>query len=67
MKIHGDRNSGNCLKVKWVADYLALPYTWIDVDTLKGGSRTAEFLKRSAWGQVPAVEFSCQCAERKRA
>jgi glutathione S-transferase len=57
MKIHGDRNSGNCLKVKWVADYLALPYTWIDVDTLKGGSRTAEFLKLNPWGQVPTVEF----------
>ena len=26
MKIHGDRNSGNCLKVKWVADYLRLLY-----------------------------------------
>jgi glutathione S-transferase len=57
MKIHGDRNSGNCLKVKWVADYLAQPYTWINVDTLKGGSRTAEFLKLNPWGQVPAVEF----------
>jgi glutathione S-transferase len=57
MKIFGDSNSGNCLKVKWVADYLALPYTWIDVDTLKGGSRTAEFLKLNAWGQVPTVEL----------
>ena len=43
MKIYGDQNSGNCLKVKWVADRLALPYDWIEIDTLKGGSRTAEF------------------------
>jgi glutathione S-transferase len=57
MKIYGDTNSGNCLKVKWVADYLRLPYDWIEVDTLKGGSRTAEFLKLNAWGQVPAVEL----------
>lgn len=57
MKIHGDRNSGNCQKVKWVADYLALPYAWIDVDTLKGESRTTEFLKLNPWGQVPTVEF----------
>ena len=35
MKIYGDTNSGNCLKVKWVCDRLALPYRWIDVDTLK--------------------------------
>ena len=57
MKIYGDSNSGNCLKVKWVADRLALPYQWIEIDTLKGGSRTAEFLKRNPWGQVPTVEL----------
>ena len=55
MKIHGDQNSGNCLKVKWVADRLALPYEWIEIDTLKGDSRTAEFLKLNPWGQVPVV------------
>src|SRR5215468_6590728 len=57
MKIYGDSNSGNCLKVKWVCDYLKLPYTWIEIDTLKGGSRTADFLKLNPWGQVPTVEF----------
>ncbi len=57
MKIYGDSNSGNCLKVRWVSDRLALPYQWVEIDTLKGGSRTAEFLKRNPWGQVPTVEF----------
>src|SRR6516165_4008122 len=57
MKIYGDSNSGNCLKVKWVADRLALPYQWVEIDTLKGGSRTAEFLKLNPWGQVPTVEL----------
>ena len=57
MKIFGDSNSGNCLKVKWVSDLLALPYQWVEIDTLKGGSRTLEFLKRNPWGQVPTVEF----------
>ncbi len=57
MKIHGDTNSGNCLKVKWVCDHLALPYSWIAVDTLKGESRTAQFLKLNSAGQVPVVEF----------
>ncbi len=27
MKVYGDTNSGNCLKVKWVCDHLALLYT----------------------------------------
>ncbi|MGB8397544.1 glutathione S-transferase family protein [Bradyrhizobium sp.] len=55
MKTYGDANSGNCLKVKWVCDRLALPYTWIEVNTLKGESRTAEFLKLNGAGQVPTV------------
>jgi len=55
MKIYGDSNSGNCLKVKWVCDRLALPYDWIDIDTMKGQSRTPEFLKLNGWGQVPTV------------
>jgi glutathione S-transferase len=55
MKVHGDRNSGNCLKVKFVCDRLALPYEWIEVDTRNGGSRTPEFLKLNPWGQVPTV------------
>jgi glutathione S-transferase len=57
MKIYGDSNSGNCLKVKWVCDRLALPYRWIDIDTMKGQSRTPEFLKLNGAGQVPTVEL----------
>jgi glutathione S-transferase len=55
MKVYGDLNSGNCLKVKWACDYLALPYTWLEIDTKKGESRTAEFLRLNNAGQVPTV------------
>jgi glutathione S-transferase len=57
IKIYGDSNSGNCLKVKWVCDRLARPYRWVEVDTLKGETRTAPFLKLNSAGQVPVVEF----------
>jgi glutathione S-transferase len=57
VKIYGDINSGNCLKVKWVCDHLALPYIWIAIDILKGESRTPQFLKLNSAGQVPVVEF----------
>jgi glutathione S-transferase len=57
MKIYGDSNSGNCLKVKWVCDLLAQPYDWIEIDTLKGESRTPEFLRLNGAGQVPTVAF----------
>jgi glutathione S-transferase len=57
MKIYGDLNSGNCLKVKWVCDHLALPYSWVAIDILKQESRTAQFLRLNSAGQVPVVEF----------
>src|SRR5215475_6301884 len=57
MKIYGDTNSGNCLKVKWVCDKLALPYQWIDIDTRKGETRTPQFLKMNGAGQVPTIAF----------
>jgi len=57
MRIFGDRGSGNCQKVKFVADYLGLPYQWEEVDILKGETRTPEFLARNPFGQVPLVEF----------
>ena len=44
MKIYGDLGSGNCLKVKYTADRLGLSYTWIPVDTMKGETKTPEFL-----------------------
>jgi glutathione S-transferase len=57
MKIYGDTNSGNCLKVKWVCDHLALPYLWVAIDTLKQETRTPEFLELNDAGQVPVVAF----------
>lgn len=55
MKIYGDSISGNCLKVKWTADYLGLAYDWIETDVLKSQSRTPQFLALNPAGQVPTV------------
>jgi glutathione S-transferase len=57
MKICGDLNSGNCLKVKWTCDRLGLPYEWIAIDTMKGETRTPAFLALNPAGQVPVVAF----------
>ncbi|MFT0876851.1 glutathione S-transferase family protein [Rhodopseudomonas sp. G2_2311] len=57
MKIYGDLNSGNCLKVKWTCDRLGLPYEWIAIDTMKGETRTPAFLALKPAGQVPVVAF----------
>lgn len=55
MKIYGDSISGNCLKVKWTADFLGLTYDWIETDILKGESRTPAYLALNPAGQVPLV------------
>lgn len=55
LKIYGDVVSGNCLKVKYTADFLALPYEWIPLDIMKGETRTDSFLAINPMGQVPVV------------
>jgi glutathione S-transferase len=55
MLVYGDVRSGNCLKVKWTADYLGRPYDWTHVDVMVGGSRTPQFLAINPAGQIPTV------------
>ena len=55
LKIYGDIVSGNCLKVKWLLDWLRLDYEWIAVDVTAGGARTPGLLALNPAGQVPFV------------
>lgn len=57
MRIYGDPVSGNCLKVKIVADFVELTYDWAPVDILKGDSRTPDYLSRFPAGQVPGLQL----------
>jgi glutathione S-transferase len=58
MTIYGDSISGNCLKIKFVADKLGLPYNWIETSVLAKETRTPEFLAMNPAGQVPVVVFA---------
>jgi glutathione S-transferase len=58
MILHGDLKSGNCLKVKYLADALGLPLRVAAVDIMKGESRTPAFLAMNPWGQVPVLELA---------
>lgn len=57
MKFFGDSISGNCLKVKWTADHLGLPYEWVETSVLTGETRTPDFLAMNPAGQVPLAVF----------
>jgi len=58
MTIFGDSISGNCLKVKFVADRLGLAYDWVETSVLRAETRTPEFLAMNPAGQVPVVRFA---------
>src|SRR5450432_2957075 len=58
MTVFGDSISGNCLKVKFVADLLGIAHDWVEISVLKGETRTPEFLAMNPAGQVPVVRFA---------
>jgi glutathione S-transferase len=58
MTVYGDSISGNCLKVKFVAEALGLPFDWVEVSVLNKETRTPEFLAMNPAGQVPVVRFA---------
>ena len=59
LRLWGQEFSGNCYKVKLLANHLALPLEWVRVDITKGDTRTPAFLAMSAAGQVPLL----RCAD----
>ena len=60
MTIYGDSIAGNCLKVKFVAERLGLPYDWVEIDVRSGATHTPEFLAMNPAGQVPVARFITQ-------
>ena len=58
LTVYGDSISGNCLKIKFVADRLGLPYDWIETSVLKKETRTPGFLAMNPAGQVPLAVFA---------
>jgi glutathione S-transferase len=55
MKLYGSSDSGNCLKVKWVAERMGIPFEWIETSSFSGETRTPEFLAINPAGQVPVA------------
>ncbi len=55
LTVYGDSISGNCQKVRFVADRLRIPYRWIETSVLAGETRTPAFLALNPAGQVPVI------------
>ena len=56
--LYSMQRSGNSYKVRLALAQLGIPYRKIEVDTLRGESRTPEFLALNPSGQVPLIEVA---------
>jgi glutathione S-transferase len=56
-RLHDYLPSGNGYKVRLVLRELGLPFELVEVDILKGGSRTQEFLAKNPNGRIPVLEI----------
>ncbi|MBC7578615.1 glutathione S-transferase family protein [Tardiphaga sp.] len=57
-KLYSMQRSGNSYKVRLALAFLEAPYRAIEVDILRGESRTPEFLAKNPSGQVPLLEIA---------
>jgi glutathione S-transferase len=57
MRLYQMQDSGNCYKPKLLAHLIDLPLELVDVDILKGESRTDAFLEKNPNGRVPLLEL----------
>ncbi len=57
MKVYGDLQSGNCLKVKMLLSFLGIEHDWKHVNILEKETQTAKFLAINPNGKIPTVVF----------
>jgi len=50
-------DSGNGYKIRLLMHQLGLPYRWIELDILRGATRTPDFLRRNPNGRIPTLEL----------
>jgi glutathione S-transferase len=57
MRLYDFLPSGNGFKVRLALRWLGIPFVYREIDILKGESRTADFLARNPFGQIPVLEL----------
>jgi glutathione S-transferase len=56
--LYSMQRSGNCYKVRLALAQLQIPHRLVEIDILKGETRTPEFLARNPSGRVPVLEVA---------
>jgi glutathione S-transferase len=57
LRLYDYLESGNAYKVRLLLHQLGVPFERVDVDILKGESRTPAFLERNPNGRIPLLEL----------
>jgi glutathione S-transferase len=56
IKLHRMALSGHCHRVELLLSLLGLPYELVDIDAANRAHKSADFLAKNAFGQVPVIE-----------
>ncbi|GFD78885.1 glutathione S-transferase [Tenacibaculum sp. KUL118] len=57
MRIYGDTRSGNCYKLQLLLSLLGKTCEWVNVDIMKGETRSPSFLEKTPNGKIPLLEL----------
>ncbi|HSS69142.1 MAG TPA: glutathione S-transferase family protein [Casimicrobiaceae bacterium] len=57
LRVYGMSTSGNCHKVRMALEALEQQYEWTEIDTVRGDTRTAQFLAMNPNGKAPVLEI----------
>ena len=55
LQLHGNLGSGNCLKVKYIADATGTPFVLHEIASRSGATATPQFLALNPAGQMPVI------------
>lgn len=58
LRLYNFASSGNCYKIRLLLTQLGIPFEKIEIDIVKGESRTPEFLAKNPNGRVPLLEIA---------
>jgi len=57
LRLYQAQRSGNCYKVRLLMTQLGIEFETVEVDIIRGESRTADFLAKNPNGRVPLLEM----------
>ena len=58
LTLYSQQDSGNCYKPRLLMALLGIPFRLVDIDSMAGATREADYLTKNPNGKVPLLEFA---------